>query len=112
MKLPPEFRLKVLVRTVRYWRSLLATITFSSASRQFAAFHQPVVSYKPAALYHCWRRSVADSLFALKSSPGMGLEEPPLTAKMAALAPLLPDCQVTMRFVTGLDALPSGISAA
>src|SRR5438093_13336062 len=103
MKLAPEFSRKVLVRTARYWRSLLATITFSSASRQLAAFHQPVVSYNPLLLYHCWRMVVAASLFALKSSPGTGVEAPPLTAKMAALAPLPPACQVRTMLVTGLE---------
>src|SRR5262249_28169506 len=106
------FRLKVLVSTARYWRALFAAITFSGASRQLAAFHQPVVSYRPPALYHCWSMKAAASLLALKSSPRTGLEKPPLTAKMAALAPLPPDCHVSTMLVTGLNVIPSEISAA
>src|ERR1017187_2054722 len=40
------------------------------ASTQLAAFHQPVVSHKPLASYHCWRVERAVTVLALKSSPG------------------------------------------
>src|SRR5262245_30215190 len=81
------------------------------ASRQLAAFHQPVVSHKPLPLYHCCRSAAAASVFALKSSPtNVGTEEPPLTAKIAALPLVDPDCHVTPMFVTALLVLLSAIS--
>src|SRR6266568_372259 len=111
--MPPEFRLNVLVRTLRYCPPLSATMTFSMASRQFAAFHQPVVSYRPLPLYHCCRISAAASVFALKSSPASGKPaEPPLTAKTTALPPLLPLCHDRVTLVIALDEFDTGKSAA
>src|ERR1051325_10606149 len=45
-------------------------MTFSMASRQLAAFHQPVVFHKPLPLYQLCSADAARSVLALKSSIG------------------------------------------
>src|SRR5215472_8591047 len=86
-------------------------MSFSMASRQFAAFHQPVVSYSPLPLYHCWRMAAAAAVFALKSSPASArLEDPPLRAKMAAVLLGLPEAQLSAILVTATVGWVSEIS--
>src|SRR5262245_30373091 len=86
-------------------------MTFSSASTQLAAFHQPVESHSPLLLYHCNRIWTAASLFPLKSSPArLRVGEPPLSAKIAAYALAAPLTNVKVTLVTALLLLTSGIS--
>src|SRR5216684_493641 len=83
------------------------------ASTQLAAFHQPVLVQSPPLLYHCCNVRPAASVLALKSSTNCtGLPEPPLTARIMALALVAPDWKVSTMLFTGLELLASVISAA